>query len=100
MVNCSRDQSIEQPRRRSWPVILPPLSLFHSQTLSTNCSRVSSVHFCCFPPIRRATTICVALPLSSLPPTTLPTLPPDLSLGAGTHLSHVSIPLSTSTSPQ
>jgi hypothetical protein len=39
MVNCSRLQSIEQPRRRSWRVIVPPLSAFHSQTFSTNCSR-------------------------------------------------------------
>ena len=39
MVNCSRLQSIEQPSRRSWPVIVPPLSAFHSHTLATNSSR-------------------------------------------------------------
>ncbi len=39
MVNCSRLQSIEQPSRRSWRVIVPPLSAFHSQTLSTKSSR-------------------------------------------------------------
>ena len=39
MVKRSLDQSQLAPRRRSWRVIWPPLSSFHSHTFSTNSSR-------------------------------------------------------------
>ena len=42
MVKRSRDQSSDEPRRRSWRVMVPPDSSFHSQTFCTNFSRPRS----------------------------------------------------------
>ena len=47
MVKRSRRQSGEAPRRRSWRVIVPPDSAFHSQTRSMNASRPSSCASIC-----------------------------------------------------
>ncbi len=67
MVKRSRGQSGEAPRRRSWLVIAPPDSAFHSQTFSRNFSRPRSVRFLpCFAS-SRSTTICVAMPAWSVP---------------------------------
>ena len=75
IVKRSFSQSIEQPRRRNWPVISPPLSAFHSQTLATNSSRVKSVRFCPWALSCRSTTICVAMPAWSVPTTHKASLP-------------------------
>ena len=68
MVNRSRGQSRLAPSRRSWRVMVPPLSAFHCQTRSRKAARPmlrrswlpSAVK-------RRSTTICVAMPAWSVP---------------------------------
>mmetsp|Transcript_63225 Transcript_63225/g.73996 ORF Transcript_63225/g.73996 Transcript_63225/m.73996 type:complete len:201 (-) Transcript_63225:526-1128(-) len=46
IVNRSLLQSTEDPRERSWVVILPPYSSFHSHTFSMNFSRPRSCLVC------------------------------------------------------
>ena len=67
MVKRSRDQSGEEPRRRSWRPMVPPDSAFQDQTRSMKASRPrvrrsvpSSANW-------RSTTICVAIPAWSMP---------------------------------
>ncbi len=48
--------------RRSWRVILPPDSSFHSHTLATKDSRPSSTLLVPAALSCRSTTICVAMP--------------------------------------
>mmetsp|Transcript_5126 Transcript_5126/g.18346 ORF Transcript_5126/g.18346 Transcript_5126/m.18346 type:complete len:327 (+) Transcript_5126:2424-3404(+) len=70
IVNRSRDQSRDDPRRLSWLKILPPYASFHSKTRSKNFSRPSS---CRVIPSSLAsffsTTVCVAIPAWSVPGT-------------------------------
>ncbi len=78
MVKRSRDQSSEAPSRRSWRVMVPPLSFFHSHTRAMKSSRDSSLSllpFAAAPRCRpmpfsanwRSTTIWVAMPAWSVP---------------------------------
>ena len=67
MVKRSRDQSTEEPRRRICRLMLPPDSFFHSQTFSRNFSRPRSWRDRPSAPMRRSTSIWVAMPAWSVP---------------------------------
>ena len=67
MVNASRDQSTESPRRRICSMISPPYCSFHSHTRATNASRPRSWRV--LPSFLRSasTTFWVAMPAWSVP---------------------------------
>ena len=68
MVNASRSQSHEAPRRLSWLMIVPPDWSFHSHTLAKNASRPISRRVGALAlASSRSTTICVAIPAWSVP---------------------------------
>ncbi len=67
IVNRSRDQSQDAPRRLSWLTMVPPDSSFHSQTLATKSSRPMSARLTPCSASCRSTTICVAMPAWSVP---------------------------------
>ncbi len=76
MVNASRDQSQEAPRRLSWAMMVPRLSRFCCQMRASKRFRASAVPcssiISCldgspFAAISRSVTICVAMPAWSVP---------------------------------
>ena len=67
MVNRSRDQSTESPRRRIWALIVPPDCSFHRHTRSRKASRERSVRLMPCALSCRSTSICVAMPAWSVP---------------------------------